>query len=274
LIAMGEVQVNGRRAVKGLRLSAGDRVTLPARPLHLEPEPSLAVSIVYEDATLVVVDKPGGMPAHALDPWQRGTVAAFLLAHYPETARVGDPLAPGLVHRLDTGTSGLLVAARSVAAHRALRAALRARTVEKRYLAVVAAAAPGLRPTRIAVPLTHDPRDRRRMVAAGPAARAWPAETQIDVLGRWAEHALVEARMCTGVMHQVRAHLMLLGHPIVGDVLYGGPGGELPAGRHALHAAALTLPHPEHGRPLSLASPLPAELEALLPEGARRWRSS
>ena len=113
VIAEGAVRVNGRRAAKGLRLRPGDRITLPDFPVALEPEPALAVSVLHEDASLVVLDKPGGMRGHALDPRQRGTAAAFVLARWPETAGVGDPLAPGLVHRLDGGTSGVLVVART-----------------------------------------------------------------------------------------------------------------------------------------------------------------
>ncbi|HJQ84217.1 MAG TPA: RluA family pseudouridine synthase, partial [Candidatus Binatia bacterium] len=220
--------------------------------------------VVHEDASIVVVDKPGGMPAHALDPRQRGTAAAFLLARYPEMADVGEPLAPGLVHRLDTGTSGLLVAARTVEAHAALRAALRARRVEKRYVAVVAGTGPELAGTRVVLPLAHDAGDRRRMIAAAPGLRAWPAETALEVLSSWRGRTLVRATIRTGVTHQVRAHLAHVGHPVLGDVLYGGPPVALPAGRHALHASELSLPHPADGRPLVLASALPPDLRALV----------
>ena len=122
LIAEGEVRVNGRAAAKGVRLRGGDRVTVPALPAGVAPEPGLALPIVAEDEHLMVVDKPGGMPSHALDPRRGGTAAAFIVARHPETAGVGDPLAPGLVHRLDTGTSGLLVAARTAEAFAVLRA--------------------------------------------------------------------------------------------------------------------------------------------------------
>src|SRR5204863_9069032 len=157
LIAEGLVRIDGHRAAKGGGVPAGAVVTVPALEPRPAPEPALDVPIVHEDEHLVVLDKPGGMPAHALDPRERGTVAAFVLARYPETAGVGDPLAPGLVHRLDTGTSGLLLAARARAAHRALRAALRARAVEKRYLAWVAGDASALDGARVALPLAHDP---------------------------------------------------------------------------------------------------------------------
>ena len=263
LIAEGAVCVNGRPAAKGVRVAPGDRVTLPDLPATITPEPGLALAVLHEDDALVALDKPGGMPGHALDPRQRGTAAAFLLARYPEMADVGDPLAPGLVHRLDSGTSGLLVAARTRAAHCALRAALRARAVEKRYLAWVAGDASALDGARVALPLAHDPRDRRRMVPAAAGMRAWPAETSLMVVSTGCARSLVEATIRTGVTHQVRVHLAARGHPVLGDVLYGGAPAGLPRGRHALHAAGLTLPHPTDGRPLSLSALLPADLAAL-----------
>ena len=263
LIAEGAVRVDGRRATKGARVPAGAVVTVPALPAGPAPEPALAVPLVYEDEHLVVLDKPGGMPAHALDPRQRGTAAAFVLARYPETARVGDPLAPGLVHRLDTGTSGLLLAARTPEAHAGLRRALRAHAVEKRYLALVAGQ-PRAASWRADVPLAHDPRDRRRMIPGRPALRAWAASTEVRVVRAVGPHALAEATIRTGVTHQVRAHLALDGHPVLGDELYRGPPADLPPGRHALHAAGLRFPHPANGRPTEVTSPLPPDLERLV----------
>jgi 23S rRNA pseudouridine1911/1915/1917 synthase len=269
LIAEGAVRVNGRRAAKGTHLAAGDRVTIPELPHGVQPEPDLDLPIVYADAALVVLDKPGGVPSHALDPRERGTAAAFVLARYPELADVGNPLAPGLVHRLDTGTSGLLVAARRATAHANLRAALRARRVEKRYLALVAGDAGSLDGRVADVPLGHDPSDRRRMVAAVAGTRAWAAETRLEVLGTTREYSVIAATIYTGVTHQVRVHLALAGHPILGDRLYGGPDVGLPAGRHALHATRLVLPHPDDGRLLSPTSPLPPDLAAL-----SRWATA
>jgi 23S rRNA pseudouridine1911/1915/1917 synthase len=262
LIDEGAVRVNDRRARKGTRLRAGDVVLLPESP-RLLPEPDLPVAVVYEDAALVVLDKPGGMPGHALDPRQRGSAAAFLLARYPETADVGELGAPGLVHRLDTGTSGLLVAARTPSSHAALRAAFRARQVEKHYLAIVEGTLTGPEGRHVGTPLARDPRDRRRMIPAPTGARAWPAETLVDVLAAGPRRSLVRARIRTGVTHQVRVHLALLGHPVVGDALYGTASSDLGPGRHALHAAEIALPRPAAGPPLHLRSELPAELQAL-----------
>ncbi len=264
LIDEGAVRVDGRRVRKGTVVAAGATVTVPELPSAVAPEPSLAVPVVYEDDALVVLDKPGGMPGHALDPRERGTVAGFLLARHPELATVGDPLAAGLVHRLDTGTSGLLLAARTPAAWDALRAALRGRRVEKGYLALVDGTPAEL---RIDVALAHDPRDRRRMVAARPGLRSWPATTELCVRGPFGRHTLVAVTIRTGVTHQVRAHLGLAGAPVAGDALYGGGAVRLPPGRHALHASRVRLPHPTTGETLTLESALPADLAALASDG-------
>jgi len=270
LIAEGAVRVNGRRAAKGLRLRPGDRVTVPALPSAIAPEPELSLPVVHEDDALVVVEKPGGMPSHALDPRQRGTAAGFLVARYPEMAAVGDLLAPGLVHRLDTGTSGLLAAARTASAHAALRDALRRHVVEKRYLAVVAGRADRLDRRRVDVPLAHDPGDRRRMTTVVGDRRAWPAETWLEVVSVGDDRSLVQATIRTGVTHQVRAHLAHLGHPVLGDVVYGGASAELAPGRHALHAAALALPHPLERRTLRVEAALPRDLRALIETSAAK----
>ena len=261
LIAEGVVRVNDEPARKGRRLHPGDRVALPTLVPAVRPEPGLDLPVVHEDPVLIAIDKPGGMRGHALDPRETGTAAAFLVARYPELARVGDPLAPGLVHRLDTGTSGLLLAVRTSAAYGAVRTAMRERAVEKRYLAVVLGTP---RDTRVTAPLAHDPRDRRRMIPAPPGARAWPAETTIEVLTTHGRRTLLAATMRTGVTHQIRAHLALLGHPVLGDRVYGSPTPELPEGRHALHAAAIALPHPADGHPLRLTCPSPPDMEAVL----------
>jgi 23S rRNA pseudouridine1911/1915/1917 synthase len=261
LIDEGVVRVNGHRTGKGTRLRAGDRVSGLAVPA-LAPEPDLPVAVVHEDDDVVVLDKPGGMPSHALDPREHGSVAAFVLARWPETAAVGERLAPGLAHRLDTGTSGLLVVARSPGVHAALRDAFRARAVAKRYLAVVC----GTPPARLTLrtPLAHDPRDRRRMAAADGTRKSWPAETEVEALAAAGGTTLVALTMRTGVTHQLRVHCALAGFPVLGDTLYGTPNPALAPGRHALHAAALSLPALGAGVRWTALAPLPADLRALL----------
>lgn len=260
LVADGVVRVNGRRAAKGARVVAGDVVTLP-RFDGIVPEADLPVTIVHVDADVVVVAKPGGMPGHALDPRQTGTVAAFLAARFPETAAVGDALSSGLVHRLDTGTSGLLVAARHATAHARLRAAFRAGAVTKRYLALVGGTPPATT-TTVTHALAHDGSDRGRMRVARPGDRAWPARSEVTTLARGTRGALVGVTIRTGVTHQVRAHLATLGCAVVGDARYGGADAALPRGRHALHAAGVTLPQ-DAAAAWSLWSPLPADLAAV-----------
>jgi 23S rRNA pseudouridine1911/1915/1917 synthase len=260
LIDAGVVRVDGRAASRGARVPAGARITLP--PTALEPEPDLAVRVVYVDERVVVVDKPGGMPGHALDPRQRGTVAAFLAARFPDTASVGDALSSGLAHRLDTGTSGLQIAARTATTYARLRAAFRAGDVTKRYLAVVA----GDPPPRIVIdtPLAHDPHDRRRMVPADRGDRAWPARTEVVRRAAGGGRALVEAILRSGVTHQVRAHLATVGCPVLGDVRYGGPDAGLGPARHALHAIRIE----PGGRVADLPrvdSELPDDLRRLVP---------
>src|SRR5262249_6288225 len=158
------------------------------------------------------------------------------------------------VHRLDTGTSGVLLAARDAATFGALREALAAGRVEKHYLAVVAGAASALDGRCADVALAHDPRDRPRMIPSRPGLRAWRAGTAFRVLMAARGRSLVEATIRTGVTHQVRVHLAHLGHPVLGDVLYGDAVADLPHGRHALHAASIALTHPADGRSLTVSA--------------------
>jgi len=258
LIADGTVRLDGRRATKGTLVQAGMRVTLP-RSVVLAPNPMRPLTVLHEDAWWVAVDKPGGIPSHPLHPGECDTVANALVARYPETAA----LSGGLVHRLDTGTSGVLVAARSLDAWTAARSAFRARTVRKHYLALVRDTPPP--ELRVDLALSHDPADRRRMVPARPGRRSWPAETRIRCLASDGTTSLVAITMKTGVTHQIRVHLACAGHPVLGDALYGGPAVGLGPRRHALHAARLVLPASGGRSPLTITSPLPPDLERLAP---------
>jgi 23S rRNA pseudouridine1911/1915/1917 synthase len=266
-IAEGAVRVNGRLAQKGTVVQAGDQVTLP-ETIRLVAEADLPVAVLYEDTSLIILDKPGGMRGHALDPRERGTVASFLVGRYPETATIGDGLTAGLVHRLDHGTSGLLIAARTPEAFAAMRAAFRRRAVHKEYLAVVTGTPPAV--AHVTTALAHDPADRRRMIPTRPGLRSWPAETRFALVAAGGELALIQATMSTGVTHQIRAHLALLGHPVVGDGLYGGLSSPLPEGRHALHAARIAFPHPEGGGRLEITSSLPDDIARLVPGAGDR----
>nr|WP_153868406.1 MULTISPECIES: RluA family pseudouridine synthase [Myxococcaceae] len=262
----GAIRVNGRSAKKGQLVEAGQAVRVTVEEHKREAvadATSFALSVLHEDAALVFVDKPAGRPSHPLQPGETGTVANALVARYPECASAStDPREGGLCHRLDVETSGVLLAARSREAWEAMRQAFSGRDVDKRYLALVTG--PLGDEGDIELPLRHHPRHPDRVEPAaegGPDARE--AHSRFRVLAREGEYSLVEVRIFTGVLHQVRAHLAAVGAPLVGDALYGGRA-EPELGRFFLHARALGVTHPTSGQPLWVHSPLPAELRASL----------
>jgi 23S rRNA pseudouridine1911/1915/1917 synthase len=266
-IAEDRVRVDGRRASKGAQVGPGARLEVRRPPSDAPvPQPELPIRIVHADAHLIVADKPAGMASHPLKPGETGTAANALVGRFPELAAVGpSPREGGLVHRLDTDTSGLLLAARNEAAHAMLRAQFSARTVEKGYLALVAGElhAGG----EIDVPLAHDPRDARKVRPASDTAwaeahGARPATTRFEPVARRPGFTLVGVKIATGVLHQIRAHLAFIGHPLAGDALYGGP--DLPGlSRHFLHAARLGFAHPDGAR-RRFESGLPPDLASVL----------
>ncbi|MBI3826248.1 MAG: RluA family pseudouridine synthase [Candidatus Rokubacteria bacterium] len=265
LIEAGGVRVDGAATKRARRLRAGEVVEFEIPPLPSEtlvPEP-FALSVVYEDEHVLVVDKPAGMVVHPGAGLATGTLAAAALAHAPSIAGVGGPRRPGIVHRLDKGTSGLLVVAKSQAAYDALVAQLASRTVGRRYLAVVHGRMRGAAGT-VDAPIARDPQRRQRM-AVRPAGRGKRAVTHWRVLERFPDHTLVEARLETGRTHQIRVHLASLGHPVVGDATYG-PRSRSPIeiGGLALHAARLTLVHPVARERMEFVAALPPRLERLL----------
>jgi 23S rRNA pseudouridine1911/1915/1917 synthase len=211
---------------------------------------------------VAVVVKPAGLVVHPGAGHETGTLASGLLHRYPEIATVGDPMRPGIVHRLDRDTSGLMVVARSPLAYEALTAALAARAIERRYLALGWGRFEARRGT-IDAPIGRSATRRTRMAVreAGKGAR-----TGYEVLTQF-EHpicALVECKLETGRTHQIRVHLAAIGHPIVGDGTYGGDRHPLRPGRPFLHAHALALTHPVTGQRLEFSDPLPPELAAVL----------
>lgn len=260
LLESGAVRQGGRRIRKGDRTVAGARldVELPSADLRPVPEPDAPLTVLHADALLVAVDKPAGWPSHPLLPDERGTVVNALVARYPELPDASeDPREGGLVHRLDTETSGVLLAARTRPAWEAVRAAFDRREVDKRYLAAVSG--PLADAGEIDLPLRH----RADHVEPAPAGGGREASSRFRVLSRKGDLSLVEVRILTGVLHQIRAHLAAIGAPVLGDALYGGrpvPGLE----RFFLHAASLGLEHPGTGRPITFDAPLPPELGAAL----------
>lgn len=271
LLESGGVRLNGRRAKKGDRVAAGMAVELASTPRPAQfdalPDPSLVLVVRYEDDALIVVDKPARMPSHPLDPDELGTVANALVARCPELATVGfSRREPGLVHRLDVDTSGLIVAAKTTAAFDALVASLREGRWDKRYQALVDGSIRSRLPIDAAIAnhpsdpakvrVTSDPLESGRL-------RARSARTEVRPLESLRATTLVEAIAHRAVRHQVRAHLASVGHPLVGDTLYGGPADEA-LGRHFLHASHLAFPHPTTGATITIDSPLPSDLDAAL----------
>ena len=268
LVDNGAVTVEGRVATaRSRRLAEGDVVAIeqPA-PRHedpLAPDAGVDVPVTFADADLLVVDKPAGLVVHPGAGQRSGTLVHGLLARYPEIREVGQPDRPGIVHRLDKGTSGLLLVARSPAAYEALVSALAARAVGRRYRALVwgAVESPaGL----VEAPIGRSARDRTRMTVtvAGREAR-----TRYEVVRRFGDPVTVSELRCTletGRTHQIRVHLASIGHPLVGDARYGGRRPSLPVPRTWLHAEHLALDHPITGEPLAFDSPLPDDLTAVL----------
>lgn len=266
LIAEGRVSVDGTVPKAAQRLRGGERIEVdipPPAPEQVEPEP-IALAVVYEDDDVLVVDKPAGMVVHPGAGRSSGTLAAAVLAHAPRVAGVGGPRRPGIVHRLDKDTSGLLVIAKTPRAYDSLTAQLAARAVTRRYLAVVHGRV-GLTEGVVEAPIGRDPRHRQRM-AVRPAGQGRPAVTHYRVLERFAGFTYLELRLGTGRTHQIRVHLASLGHPVVGDVTYGRARGKSPVPLEglALHAAGLAFLHPVTHQRMEFAAPLPARMERLL----------
>lgn len=262
-IAAGAVRINGRRARKGQMVAAGDLIELPDdlnEPGTLPPNPQLAVPVLYEDAALVALDKPAGMPSHALRLTETATAANFLLARYPEMGTIGNsPREPGIVHRLDTDTSGVLLAARTQHAYAELRRQFSAHLVTKEYIALVLGDVS--EPGTVDTPIGHDSHNRRKMRVGRGTGRARDARTSYRPLERFGHHTLLAVQMQTGVRHQIRVHLAAIGHPLAGDRLYA-KATQPAAPRQLLHASRVRCVHPETGQPIAISSPLAADFAA------------
>lgn len=277
------VRVNARREKSGYRLRVGDVVTVlrpVPRPTRLEPE-AIPLNILYEDAHLLVVDKPRGMVVHPAPGAEHGTLVHAVLAHAPDLSGVGGEIRPGIVHRLDRDTGGLIVVAKTDAAHRNLQAQIQARTAERRYLAVVWGV-PGFQSATVDAPIGRHPVDRKKMaVITDPRHTARPGRTDLFVREAFADgFALLEARLHTGRTHQIRVHCAYIQHPVVGDPIYGGlrrlPAAIAPQRRtrlaqaiadlqgQALHAFRLAFDHPITGERLVFTSSLPDPVQRLV----------
>jgi 23S rRNA pseudouridine1911/1915/1917 synthase len=275
LIQTGHVQVAPGKAKPGLVVAADVTVDVqipPPEPPTPEAEP-LPLTILYEDADLVVIDKPAGMVVHPGAGHRQGTVVNALLHHVGGLSGIGGVARPGIVHRLDRGTSGVMVVAKHDTAHQDLARQFHDRTVEKIYLALVwGRLAAG---QRLEQPIGRDRRDRQKMSTR--SARTRTALTEIVSVEPLRGVTLAHIRIGTGRTHQIRVHLSEIGHPLVGDDLYGGSrahprtgvAGLGKLGRPFLHAARLTLTHPRTQALMTFEAPLPADLTALL-EALRR----
>ena len=268
LVADGAVVLRGKVTTKtSTRVAEGDELSIEVPELvaapATRPEAEVDVPVVYEDDQVIVVDKPQALVVHPGAGNAGGTMASGLLARYPELAGVGEADRPGIVHRLDKGTSGLLVVARTPAAYDSLVGQLSGRTVERRYLALLWGH-PEPHSGLVDAPIGRSRRDPTRMAVSSSGREA---RTRYDVQRLFTEPieaALVECRLETGRTHQIRVHMAAIEHPIVGDPRYRGARSSFPAPRTFLHAHALAFDHPGTGERVSFTSPLPDDLTAVL----------
>ena len=296
LIEQGDLLVDGKAQKPSLKLRGGEKISITGEPhpapLKAVPE-AIPLDVVYEDDDLAVVNKPAGMMVHAgsgatEDARSRGTLVNALLHRFQALSTTGGELRPGIVHRLDKQTSGLIVVAKNDRAHAALSAMFAGRRVEKTYIALVHGALAREKGT-VSASVSRDPVRRTRMTTR-PSENARSAISHYQVLRRlntrFGKFTLVSVRIETGRTHQIRVHMASIGHPVVGDTLYGGtaqlrdqqtlqaPSSRvrrrksesetLRLGRNFLHAAQLKLAHPLTGKPIELEAPLPNELQAFL----------
>ena len=264
-IVEGFVALDGQlvtRAAQRLDRPAAIQVRIPtAVPASNLPE-LIPLDIIYEDGDLIVINKPPGMVVHPAAGHAEGTLVNAVLGHVPDLRGVGDERRPGIVHRLDKDTSGLIVVAKNDIAHRDLQRQFKAREVNKIYLALL----DGRPPTetgRIEAAIGRAPRHRKRMSVV-PDRRGRPAVTEFSTIEKFHSHTLVSARLLTGRTHQIRLHFAYLECPVVGDTVYGRRTRSLPLGRQFLHAARLTLALPGGGKVVTFEAPLPDDLARIL----------
>jgi 23S rRNA pseudouridine1911/1915/1917 synthase len=270
LIDSGQALLDGKAVKASHRLRPGERIALAIpEPAPALPQPEdIPLRVVYEDAQLVVVDKPAGLVVHPGAGRASGTLVNALLHRVRGLSGVGGVLRPGIVHRLDRGTSGLMVVAKDDETHRALARQFARREVEKEYLALVLGVPTPLQ-GEVTAPIGRDPVHRKRMSVRAPRGR--PARTGYRVVETFDGAALLRVRLHTGRTHQIRVHLASLGHPVAGDAVYGAgrrPGARRAASREALgslerpalHAARLAFEHPARRERLAFESPLPEDL--------------
>lgn len=284
LIAKAYVTVDGSLARAGHKVQPGERmgVTIPpAEPTDIVPE-HIPLDVVYEDGQILVINKPKGMTVHPAPGSRTGTLVNAVVAHSDDLSGIGGVERPGIVHRLDKNTSGLLVVAKTDAAHSSLQAQIQARTAERRYLALVWGTTKFAEAV-VDAPIGRHPTDRQKQAVIKDTNRytARNAVTHLKVLERFEGFTLLEAKLDTGRTHQIRVHCSFIGHPVVGDPTYGGTKRAIPSAYgkldqrdlsrliddlhgQALHAFLLSFDHPVTGERMSFEAPLPPDIEALL----------
>lgn len=267
LIQGGQVEVNGKIVTKsGFVLVPGNTVKItlpPTAPSGIIAE-DIPLSVIFENDDLMVINKPAGMVVHPAAGHAGGTLVNAAMAHAPELEGIGGEQRPGIVHRLDKDTSGLILVAKNDRTHRWLQDQFRLRKVKKVYVALVDGAPPTPK-GRIEAHIGRDPSHRKKMAITTPQ-RGREAVTEYLTLEKFAAHTLIEAHPLTGRTHQIRLHLAFLGCPIVGDAVYGHTKFSLPVKRHFLHAKQLTVQLPGEKQPRTFEAPLPPELESVLAE--------
>jgi 23S rRNA pseudouridine1911/1915/1917 synthase len=267
MIVDGLVLVNERASKPGYMLRTGDSIQISAmRPKQLPGKArplALPLDIVYEDQDLLVVNKPAGLVVHPAPGHAEDTLVNALVARYPNLQGVEDDLRPGIVHRLDKDTSGLIIIAKNAQMQAALTAEMKEHHIIKRYLALVEGAV-SLDQGSIDAPIGRNPRHRQQMAITATGSRE--AITHFRVLQRFSRHTLLLLQLETGRTHQIRVHLKAIGHPVVGDPVYGSGNvrGNLGLKRQFLHAYQLVFKHPRTGEILELEAPLPDDLEQIL----------
>jgi 23S rRNA pseudouridine1911/1915/1917 synthase len=267
LIHDGHVTVDGFPVKASQRLEGGERVraTIPAIAETDIPAQDIPLEIIYEDEDFLAVNKPAGMVVHPAPGHDQGTLVNAVLGHCPDLEGVGGERRPGIVHRLDKDTSGIILVAKNDLTLRHLQRQFKRRSIKKRYLALVIG---HIQPPQalIDAPIGRDPRHRKKMavIPPGSSAAARPAQTQYHLLRTYGEFALVECFPRTGRTHQIRVHLAFAGYPVAGDTTYGPRKQALDLSRHFLHAASLDFHRPRDETPISLTAPLAPDLQALL----------
>jgi 23S rRNA pseudouridine1911/1915/1917 synthase len=263
LIKDGLVRVEGKPVKASYRIEGGEtiQVQVPIPEVDAAPQPErIPLDVLYEDDQVAVINKPAGMVVHPAYGHQSGTLVNAILARWPQITAFSEPDRAGIVHRLDKETSGVILIAKTAAALDHLRAQFKDRAVQKRYLALVEGA-PDTPEGVIDAPIGRDPKQRKRMAVTRDGREAI---SEFRVLELYADHSLLEVVPKTGRTHQIRVHMAFIGHPVVGDGVYGHRRQKIKLKRHFLHAAAITFVQPETGDAITVEAALPVGLQNIL----------